>query len=134
MNRELRPIVTGVATCGLAVDALAETIEEPRPARAKGEIRKRVFEPEPAEFPGSMRQDVDARAHRPDLGCRLVDARGYAGLVQSQRQGQSADTGAYDNCFHAHQKCVAASDYRMDATFPHAVARGTVERRGPILG
>src|SRR6266849_4316739 len=101
MNRELRPIVTGVAARGLAVNALAEAIEEHRLPRGHGEIRKRVFEPEPAEFPGSMRKDVDARAHRPDLGCRLVDTRGYTSLVQSQRQGQSADASAYDNRFHA---------------------------------
>ena len=69
MNRELRPIVTGPATRGLAIDALAEAIEEHRLARANGEIRKRVFEPEPAEFSRSMRKDVDAHAHRPDLGC-----------------------------------------------------------------
>jgi hypothetical protein len=89
-----------------------------------------------------MRKNVDAHAHRPDLGCRLVDTRGYAGLVQRERQGQSADAGAYDNRFHAECSNPRAgmvsmvsrlSDYRMDATFPHAVAAVQPSRVRPLI-
>ena len=83
VDRELRRVVAGPASGGLAVDELAEAVEERRLARRRRPARASASTPSDAQLGARVRQDVDADAERPDLGRRLVDAAGDAGAVQA---------------------------------------------------
>ena len=99
MDRELRRVVAGPAARRLAVDVLAEAIEERRLARDDGDALERLEHAERTKRRARVRQDVDADAQWTDLGGRFVDATGDAGAVQRQRQREAADAGADDGDF-----------------------------------
>src|SRR6185437_14981949 len=96
MDRELRPVVAGVAAAQVADDrrAVAAVVgERARLDRVRGEL---VGEAELAELAHAVRQEVDADAERMDLGRGLEDATRDAGLVAAQRQRKPADAAADD--------------------------------------
>src|SRR5207244_11205611 len=82
MNRILRIVVTGVAPERLPINQLPETVEEHRFAREHGHARKRRFESKLRERSRSVRQNVDAKAKRPDLRRGAVDPASGAGAVR----------------------------------------------------
>src|SRR6266545_1526787 len=96
MDRELRPVVAGVAAAWLLVDELAVAAVEGELARLDGASGQRVLQAKLAELTHAVRQDVDADAQRLDLGRRLEHARGNAGLMQAERQRQPADAATDD--------------------------------------
>ena len=65
--------VAGMAAERLAIDQLAEAVEERRLLRRHGDAGERRLEPEPRELRRRVRQEVDADPDRPDLRRRLVD-------------------------------------------------------------
>ena len=99
VDRQLRRIVAGPAAGRLAVDVLAEAVEERRLARDDGDPLELGEDAERPQRRARRRQHVDADAERPDLRGGLVDAAGDSGLVQRQRQRQAADAGADDGDF-----------------------------------
>ena len=89
--------MTGPATRGLAVDVLAEAVEERRFARDHRAPLELAENAEAVELRARVRQDVDADAERRHVGRCLVDAAGDAGLVEAERERQAADAGADDD-------------------------------------
>ena len=78
MDRVLRIVVAGVAAERLAVDQLAEAVEERGLARQHRHARQLGLEAQPRELARRVRQDVDADAERPHLGRGFEHARGDA--------------------------------------------------------
>ena len=78
VDRQLRRVVAGPASGRLAVDVLAEAVEERRLARDDGDALELGEDAERLQRRARVRQDVDADAERPDLGRRLVDPAGDA--------------------------------------------------------
>src|SRR5581483_5839490 len=81
MDRELRPVITGVTARRLPINELAEAVEENRLARRYRRLGESRFEAELPEHLGRVRQHVDADTNRLDLGRGLIHARGNAGSV-----------------------------------------------------
>ena len=81
MDRELRPVVAGIAAARLLVDELAVAAVEGELARLDGRRRQRVLQAKLAELAHAMRQEVDADAQRLDLGRCLEHAARDAGLM-----------------------------------------------------
>ena len=81
----------------LLIDQLAEAIEEGRITSRDRDLRQLGFEPERCEFPGGVREQIDADADRLDLGRRFEYPAGNSGGVQRQPERQSANAGADDD-------------------------------------
>jgi hypothetical protein len=102
VDGELRRGVAGEAAERLAVDELAEAVEERRVRGGDAGGGERRFEAEGGQLLGCVGQDVDADADRADLGGLLIDREGDAGFVQAEAEGQPAYSGAHDDhAFHA---------------------------------
>jgi len=96
MDRQLRRVVAGPAAERLAVDELAEAVEERALARDDRDALELGEDAERFERGARVRQDVDADAERLQLGRGVVDAAGDSGAVQRERERQAADSGADD--------------------------------------
>jgi hypothetical protein len=115
VDRQLRRVVAGPASGRLAVDVLAEAVEERRLARHDGDALEVGEDAERFERRARVRQDVDADAERPDLGGRFVDPAGDARAVQCQRERQAADAGADDGDLVASARCAKLGHDRAGA-------------------
>src|SRR5258705_7520446 len=89
--------IAGISPAGLLVEQLAESIEERalRVRHAAGD--NPVLKAQCGEFAHRMRQDGDPDAELLELGGGLIDAGRDAALMQAQREGETANSGA-DNC------------------------------------
>src|ERR1700675_2448496 len=96
MDGELRMSVTRGPAEGLAINQLAEAIEEGRVLGGDRDPRQVRFKSERGQFPGGMRKQVDANSDRPDFGRRFKYPAGDSSGVQRQPKGQSADAGPDD--------------------------------------
>ena len=96
VNRELRRVVAGPAPGRLAVDVLAEAIEERRLARQHRDLLERLEHAERLQRTRCVGQDIDADPERADLGRGFEHPAGDARTVQRERQRQAADAGADD--------------------------------------
>ncbi len=100
MDRELRRGIAGVAAERFPVDELAEAVVEHRLPGLDRNARQRALQPELAQFPARVRQDIDACAERRNLGGRFEHSRRDARAMQGERQRESADARADDDHFH----------------------------------
>jgi hypothetical protein len=105
VDRQLRRVVAGPASGRLAVDVLAEAVEERRLARDDGDALELGEDAERCERRAGVRQDVDADAERPDLGRRFVDSARDVRAVKCQRERQAADAGTDDGDLVARTRC-----------------------------
>jgi hypothetical protein len=80
----------------LAVDELAEAVEESRFRRLDGDLGEGVLQAEVGQYSRRMRQQVDPDADRLDLRRRLEHAAGDPALMQLERKREAADAGADD--------------------------------------
>ncbi len=96
MDRELRPVVAGEAPARLLVNELAVAAVEGQLARLDGARGQLFLQAEFAQLAHGMRQEIDADAERQHFRRGLEGARGNAGLMQAERQGQPADAAADD--------------------------------------
>jgi hypothetical protein len=96
VDRELGPLVAGMAAGRLAVHELAMGVVERRLFRRYTHLRHGVEEAEVIQLTHRVRQDVDADAERLDLGGRFENAARDAGCVQAEGRRKAADTGADD--------------------------------------
>jgi len=79
MNGELWILITGRAAQQLLIDQLPEAIEEGRVLCRDRDPRQRGFEAERGQFPGGVREQIDAHANGPGLGGRLIYPAGNSG-------------------------------------------------------
>src|SRR6266540_2088994 len=86
VDRDLRPIVAGVAPARLAVDQLAVARIEADLAGLDALGGELIGDAEVAQDLRCMRQQVDADAERLDLGHGLEHAAGDADLMQRDRK------------------------------------------------
>src|SRR4029079_18581895 len=96
MDGELRPLIAGELAERLAIDELAEAMEEGRILRLDGNLRQRRNEAERVEDAIGVRQDVDPHADRLDLRSGLENPARDATPGELHRQSEAADTGADD--------------------------------------
>ncbi len=101
MDRVLRPRITRVDTERLAIDQLAETVEEHRFLGMDRDAVERGGDTQRGQLLARVRQHVDARTERPDLGCGLEHAYGDAGAMQREREREAAHAGTDDDRVHA---------------------------------
>src|SRR6185503_19137584 len=134
MDRELRPVVAGVAAGRLAVDELPVAVVEGRFAGGNGDPRERLLQAERAHLARGVRQQVHAHAHRLDLRGGLVNARRNTRAMQHERESQAADAGADDGHFHLAppSERVMSSAARRTASFMRPTARLSKRWRGPV--
>ena len=90
-------VVARGAAQRLLIDQLAEAIEEGGILGGDRDPRQIGLEAERGQFPGGMRQQIDADADRADFGRELEYSAGDSGRVQRQPERQPANTGADDN-------------------------------------
>src|SRR5688572_8264986 len=96
MDGELRPLVAGAPAERLAIDELAEAVEERRFRRLDRDFRQSVRQAEVGEHPGGVGEDVDADAHGLDLWRGLKDSAWNRALMQLERQREPPDSAADD--------------------------------------
>jgi len=78
MDTDFRKRIAGKFPPILAIDQLAETIEERTLAGFDAGLEQGITQPERGELAHGMRQERDANAELPDLGCAFIDAAGNA--------------------------------------------------------
>src|SRR5882757_4219472 len=96
MDGQLWPVVAGGAADPLGVDALAEPIEVHRLPRCDPHRGQLLAQPEPAQLPDGVRQEVDPDTDCRQLGHGLEHLTPDTGDVQLQGQREAADSGADD--------------------------------------
>src|SRR5215831_280215 len=125
---QLRPAISCGAPQRLAVNELAEAIEENRLTGLDGDALELRRQAKTKELPGPVRQDIDAHAERPELGGRLEHPRRNAGLLERQRQRQAANAAADDDHIRSHDSMLMA----QRADHEHPITGGIT--RGPGRG
>src|SRR5438876_11881450 len=91
MDRELRPVVAGIAPARVLDDGLAVAAVVGERARLDGVPGELVGKAELGELAHAMRQEVDADTERMDLGGGLEHTAGDAGLMEAERQAEAAN-------------------------------------------
>ena len=84
MDTDFRKRIAGKFPPILAIDQLAETIEEGGVRGRDCHVGERLLKPERGKLFCSMRQQIDADADRLDLGSGFENAAGNFGLVQRE--------------------------------------------------
>ena len=84
-------------SCRLREDELAVLGEEDGLLGAHSDGIQSRQQAQLGQLANRVRQEVDADAKRLEFRHRFVDAAGDSGLMQAERQGQSADAGAQDD-------------------------------------
>jgi hypothetical protein len=100
MDADLGVGVAGKPAAVLAVDQLAEPVEEAALADGDAGVAEFVLQAERRKFPHRVRQQGDADAELPDLGGALEHAAGQPATVQIQGERQAGDAAADDRDVH----------------------------------
>jgi hypothetical protein len=105
VDGELRPAIARAPPERLAVDELAEAVEERRFGGLDRHLRERVLQTQVRQHARRVRQEVDAHAHRLDLGRRLEHPARNLPLMQLEREREPADAAADDeNVVHGENR------------------------------
>src|SRR5262249_25632709 len=100
MDAQLGMLVSREAAAGLAIDELAEAVEEDALLVLDRHGAKPRFEAQRGELAHSVGQERDAHAQLLHLARGFVDGAGDAALVQREREREAGDAAAHDR--HAH--------------------------------
>src|SRR6476620_671250 len=120
MDRVLRPFVSGWNPPFLAIDQLTEFVEVTQLLRGETNLGEVVAEVELAELANGGGLEVDADPEGGHVAHGLIHTDRDAGLVQAQRQAESADAASDDD--HLHMLRMLARVYK-----PHGAAARAAE-------
>ena len=93
--------VAGMPAAVLAIDELAEPVEEAALADRNAGADELVLEAERREFPHCVGQQCDADAELPDFRGALEDAAAHSVLVEIEGERQAGDAAADDRYVHS---------------------------------